>query len=103
MGIYILWIIGFTFLLLVFLQLGLLVYKIYTKKSNKKVNIVLIFIFGIFFIIFMSTVVLMIINRVISYELSFEKIGKIMGESTADVIANYYDSFNKNWKEIIVE
>ena len=101
---YMLWFFGIVFALITGVEIAIIIYRLYNKKSNVKKNIIIAVITAILCIGFSSSAVISLFDKVIkSNDKSLSEIGKDFGKASADITANAYQEFVETWESTVEE
>ena len=99
---YILWFLGIVCGLITAVEIAIIIYRLYNKNNNVKVNIIIAVIMVILFIGFSSTATISVFDKIInSNNQSLSEIGKEVGKSSADITANAYQGFIETWNDTV--
>jgi len=101
---YILWFLGVVCGIITAVEIAIIIYRLYSKKNNVKVNIIISVITAILCIGFSSSAVISLFDKVInSNDKSLSEIGKDFGKASADITANAYQEFIDAWDKTVKE
>ncbi len=99
---YILWFLGIACGLITAVEIAIIIYRLYNKNKNVKVNIIIAVIMTIFCIGFSSTATISVFDKIIkANNQSLSEIGKEVGKASADITANAYQGFVETWNDAV--
>lgn len=99
---YILWFLGIVCGLITAVEIAIIIYRLYNKNKNVKVNIIIAVIMAILLIAFSNTATISVFDKIIKADnQSLSEIGNEFGKASANITANAYQGFVETWNDTV--